>query len=41
MKKILEVRISKAGKVQELTLSKKSSPGDGTHGHGVKGMSRT
>ena len=40
-KKMLEVRIEKAGELKELTLSKKSTPGDGTHGNGVKGMSRT
>lgn len=41
LKKILEVCIVKAGEVRELTLSKKSTPGDGVHGQGVKGMSRT
>ena len=40
-KKLLTVKIEKAGEVKELTLSKKSTPGDGTHGNGVKGMSRT
>lgn len=39
--KILKVQIVKAGSIQELTLSKKSTPGDGTFGKGVKGMSRT
>ena len=38
--KILEVKIAKVGSIQELTLSKKSKPGDGTYGSGVKGMSR-
>ena len=39
--KLLEFSIVKVGNIQNLTLSKKSTPGDGTHACGKKGGSRT
>lgn len=35
--KEIKSNIEQIGTIQELTLSKKSSPGDGTYGKGVKG----
>jgi hypothetical protein len=35
--RIIESTIERIGSVQEITLSKKSTPGDGTHACGKKG----
>lgn len=35
--KEIQSNIEQIGTIQELTLSKKSNPGDGSHARGVKG----